>query len=292
MTLKTIKEHGCHGGRVVYYSHRSEAVGTDMRIGVYYPPQMKKGAKLPALTYLAGLTCNEETFLTKGGAQQYAAEHGIILVAPDTSPRGAGIVGEDGEWDFGSGAGFYINATRGDWAKNYRMEDYVTQELQGIMKNSLNVDMDSQGIFGHSMGGHGALTLGLKYPNLYKSISAFAPICSPTSCSWGTKAFSGYIGGDHDDWKRHDAVELIRIMSKNDHKPVLVDQGLSDEFLNEQLKPNLLEEVCEKTGFPLTLRYHQDYDHSYYFMNTFMKGHIDHHAKIISPQKTTEQAPN
>lgn len=283
MTMKTIKEHKCHGGRMVYYSHYSDAVSGEMNFGVFYPPQMSEDSKLPALTYLAGLTCNEETFLIKGGAQKYAAEHGIILVAPDTSPRGAGIEGEDDGWDFGTGAGFYINATRGDWAKNYRMEDYVTQELQGIMKTCLGVDVENQGIFGHSMGGHGALTLGFKYPDTYKSISAFAPICSPTYCPWGAKAFSGYIGSDHEEWKQHDAVELIRAMNKNQYKPILVDQGLSDEFLNEQLKPNLLEQVCADTDYPLTLRYQQGYDHSYYFMNTFMEDHINHHAKVICP---------
>jgi len=281
MTLKMIKEHRCHGGRMVYYSHWSEVVSGDMNFGVYYPPQMTEDAKMPALTYLAGLTCNEETFLIKGGAQQYAARHGIILVAPDTSPRGAGVEGEDDGWDFGTAAGFYINATRGDWAKNYRMEDYVTKELQAIMKNCLGVDVDNQGIFGHSMGGHGALTLGFKHPDIYKSISAFAPICSPTYCPWGAKAFSGYIGTDHAQWKQHDAVELIRTMDKNQYKPILVDQGLSDEFLNEQLKPNLLEQVCTETNFPLTLRYHEGYDHSYYFMNTFMEDHINHHAEFI-----------
>lgn len=281
MTLKTLKEHSCHGGRMVYYSHWSEALSCEMNFGVYYPPQMTEDSELPGLTYLAGLTCNEETFMIKGGAQQYAAQHGIILVSPDTSPRGVGIEGEDEGWDFGTGAGFYIDATRGDWAKNYRMETYITQELQGIMKSCLGVDTDNQGIFGHSMGGHGALTLGFKHPGLYKSISAFAPICSPTYAPWGAKAFSGYIGTDHSEWKQHDAVELIRVMDKNHYKPILVDQGLSDEFLNEQLKPNLLEQVCADTGYPLTLRYRQGYDHSYYFMNTFMEDHVNHHAKFI-----------
>ncbi|MCW9034070.1 MAG: S-formylglutathione hydrolase [Rhodospirillales bacterium] len=279
--MEIIKEHACHDGRMVYYCHQSEAVKGEMKFGVYYPPQMKEGAKLPALTYLAGLTCNEETFLIKGGAQQYAAQHGIILVAPDTSPRGAGVEGEDDNWDFGTGAGFYINATNGPWAKNYRMEAYVTDELQLLMKNDLNVDVDRQGIFGHSMGGHGALTLGLKYPEVYKSISAFAPICAPTKCPWGEKAFSGYIGDDKAEWAKHDTVELVRASKQRHHKPVLVDQGLNDEFLNEQLNPDLLEQACNDTNYPLTLRRHPGYDHSYYFMNTFMKDHVDHHAKVI-----------
>lgn len=281
MSVTLIKEHRCHGGRMAYFSHWSDAVNGDMKFGVYFPPQANRGDKLPVLTYLAGLTCNEETFLIKGGAQQYAAKHGLILVAPDTSPRGAGIAGEDDDWDFGTGAGFYIDATRGDWAKNYRMESYVTQDLQAVMQDSLGADMERQGIFGHSMGGHGALTLGFKHPHLYQSISAFAPICSPTFCPWGAKAFSGYIGSDHSAWKQHDAVELIRAMDKSQHKPVLVDQGLSDEFLNEQLKPHLLENIAAETGFPLTLRHHDGYDHSYYFMNTFMEDHISHHAEVL-----------
>lgn len=252
-----------------------------MKVGVYFPPQAKEGKPLPALTYLAGLTCNEETFAMKGGAQQYAAQHGIILVAPDTSPRGIGIEGEDDDWDFGTGAGFYINATNGDWANHYRMETYITLELQELMERSFKVDIERQGIFGHSMGGHGALSLGLKHPDLYKSISAFAPICAPTQCPWGEKAFSGYLGEDREAWKKHDAVEIIRGMDKTDHKPILVDQGLKDEFLEVQLKPELLEQVAQETNFPLTLRRHEGYDHSYYFMNTFMQDHIDCHAKRI-----------
>ncbi len=279
--MKIIKEHQCHGGRVVYYSHMSEAVSGEMKIGVFYPPQMAEGVKLPALTYLAGLTCMEETFLMKGGAQKYAAENGLILIAPDTSPRGAGITGEDDNWDFGTGAGFYINATKGDWAKNYRMEDYITSELQGLMRHKLNVDMERQGIFGHSMGGHGALTLGLKHPELYKSISAFAPICSPTTCPWGEKAFAGYLGENREEWKKHDAVELIRNLGRVSNNPILVDQGTSDEFLDIQLKPHLLEEICTEKDYPLTLRLHEGYDHSYYFMSSFMQDHIAHHANVI-----------
>lgn len=279
--MALLKEHACQGGRMVFCSHLSDVLGCTMNVGVYFPPQAAEGKPLPALTYLAGLTCTEETFAMKGGAQQFAAEHGIILVAPDTSPRGIGIEGEDDHWDFGTGAGFYIDATTPNWAGHYRMESYVTRELQDLMKRSFKIDEDRQGIFGHSMGGHGALTLGLKYPEIYKSISAFAPICSPTRCPWGEKAFSGYLGDDREEWKKHDAVELIRSLGTSRHIPILVDQGLADEFLEVQLKPELLENVAEETGFPVTLRRHPGYDHSYYFMSTFMKDHMAHHAKII-----------
>lgn len=279
--MDILKEHVCHGGRMTYFAHASDVLGCDMKLGVYTPPQGQQGKPLPALTYLAGLTCTEETFAMKGGAQQFASEHGVILICPDTSPRGIGVDGEDYNWDFGTGAGFYINATHGDWANNYRMEDYVTGELQKIMAGSLNVDMKRQGVFGHSMGGHGALTLGLKYPGIYKSISAFAPICAPTQCPWGEKAFSGYLGEDREEWKKHDAVELIRDMDKSQHKPILVDQGLADEFLDVQLKPELLEQVADETGYPLTLRRHEGYDHSYYFMSSFMADHISYHARLL-----------
>ena len=252
-----------------------------MRFGVYFPPEVETRQYCPALTYLAGLTCTEETFLIKGGAQRFAAKHGIILIAPDTSPRGVEIDGEDDDWDFGTGAGFYINATRGNWAINYQMEDYITVELQQIMRDHLNVARDRQGIFGHSMGGHGALTLSAKHPTLYSSVSAFAPICAPTQCPWGHKAFTGYLGEDCQIWKGHDAVELIRVMSVSERKPLLVDQGLNDEFLNEQLKPDLLEQICKERGHPLKIRRHKGYDHSYYFIMTFMEDHIDHHAKVI-----------
>lgn len=266
---------------MAYYSHLSNVLGCSMKVGVYFPPQAEQGEPLPALTYLAGLTCTEETFAMKGGAQQFAAERGIILIAPDTSPRGIGIEGEDDNWDFGTGAGFYIDATNGNWANHYRMESYITRELQDLMAHSFKVDIDRQGIFGHSMGGHGALTLGLKHPGIYKSISAFAPICSPTRCPWGEKAFTGFLGDDREEWKKHDAVEIIRALKKAEHKPILVDQGLNDEFLEAQLKPDLLEKAANDTGFPLTLRQHEGYDHSYYFMSTFMKDHLEYHAKMI-----------
>jgi S-formylglutathione hydrolase len=281
MAIKLLKEHECFGGRQAYFEHRSYDLGCDMRFGVYFPPGFESTHRWPALTYLAGLTCTEETFLMKGGAQRYAARHGIVLIAPDTSPRGAGIEGEDDDWDFGTGAGFYINATNAEWATNYHMEDYVSGELQQIMREYLNVDYERQGIFGHSMGGHGALTLSVKHANLYKSVSAFAPICAPTQCPWGQKAFGGYLGENHTSWSAHDAVELIRAMPDGERKPLLIDQGLADEFLDEQLKPHLLEAACAATSHPLTLRRHDGYDHSYYFISTFMEDHLDHHAKVI-----------
>ena len=279
--MQTLKEHHHHGGRTAYFSHASDSVKGDMKLGVFFPPQAEQGNPLPALIYLAGLTCTEETFLIKGGAQQFAAKHGIILVAPDTSPRGAGIAGEEDNWDFGTGAGFYINATNGDWANHYRMEDYIVHDLQGVMRNNLNVDMEKIGVFGHSMGGHGALTLGFKYPDIFKSISAFAPISAPTECPWGEKAFSGYIGDNREDWKRHDAAALMRTLDKKHHKPVLVDQGLNDEFLDVQLKPHLLEQAATDAAYPLTLHRHAGYDHSYYFISTFMEDHLAHHAGTL-----------
>ena len=281
MAIKLLKEHSCFGGRQAFYEHRSYVLGCNMRFGVYFPPGMDNGHRFPALTYLAGLTCTEETFPMKGGAQQHAAGHGLVLVAPDTSSRGLGIAGEDDDWDFGTGAGFYINATNGAWAENYHMEEYVTGELQQIMRDCLNVDYDRQGVFGHSMGGHGALTLSAKHPELYKSVSAFAPISAPSQCPWGEKAFSGYLGDDRTEWAKHDAVELIRAMPDEERIPLLVDQGLADEFLDEQLKPDLLEAVCAETGHSLTLRRHEGYDHSYYFISTFMKDHLAHHAKVL-----------
>ena len=279
--MQLLKEHSCWGGRQAFYEHYSDVLNCNSRFGVYFPPGVDKQVRFPTLTYLAGLTCNEETFLTKGGAQRFAAKHGIILIAPDTSPRGVGIEGEEDDWDFGTGAGFYINATNGSWANNYQMEDYIAVELQQVMRQHLNVDHERQGIFGHSMGGHGALTLSAKYPALYSSVSAFAPICSPTQCPWGHKAFTGYLGNDRETWKDHDTVELIRAMPNSERKPLFIDQGLNDEFLNDQLKPDLLEEVCKEKKHPLKIRRHENYDHSYYFIMTFMEDHMDYHAKVI-----------
>ena len=279
--MRIIKTHSCHNGRMVFYKHLSKALGCEMKFGIYLPPKAQRGELCPVLTYLAGLTCNEETFFMKGGAPKFASKHGIILISPDTSPRGIGLEGEDDDWDFGTGAGFYINATRGIWAENYKMEEYITRELQTCIGRIIDFDDSRQGIFGHSMGGHGALTLGLKYPDIFRSVSAFAPICSPSNCPWGVKAFGAYLGSDRTEWEKHDATCLIKSLDKSEYKSILVDQGLADEFLELELKPELLERVCEETGFPLTLRRHSDYDHSYYFVNTFMQDHIEFHAKFI-----------
>ncbi len=271
--------HRCFGGTVSFYSHDSEATNTGMNFAVYEPPQAADGP-VPVLYYLAGLTCTEETFMIKGGAQRLAAEHGLMLVAPDTSPRGANIPGEDDDYDFGTGAGFYLDATAKPWSENYNMYTYVTEELRALILEHFPARENAQGVFGHSMGGHGALTLALKNPDLYKSVSAFAPVCAPTRVPWGKKAFSNYLGPDEEDWKKHDASELVRTSSDDRH--ILVDQGTDDQFLDEQLSPNVFEKACEEAGQPLTLRRHEGYDHSYYFISTFMEDHIRHHAETLN----------
>ena len=270
--------HRCFGGTVGFYSHGSEATGTGMNFAVYEPSQATEGP-VPVLYYLAGLTCTEETFMIKGGAQRLAAEHGLMLVAPDTSPRGADIPGEDEDYDFGTGAGFYLDATAEPWSKNYNMYTYVTDELRNLTLEHFPAREDSQGVFGHSMGGHGALTLALKNPELYKSVSAFAPVCAPIRVPWGKKAFSNYLGPD-EDWKQYDASELVR--QRSDERHILVDQGMDDQFLDEQLSPDVFEEACAEAGQSLTLRRHEGYDHSYYFISTFMGDHIRHHSETLN----------
>ena len=279
ISVQTISEQTCHGGTQGFYRHDSQSVGTPMGFALYLPPAATS-AKVPVLYYLAGLTCTEETATIKAGAQAHAAAHGIALVMPDTSPRGAGIPGEDDDWDFGSGAGFYLNATQAPWSSHYRMDDYVTRELKELVESRFPVDPAACGIFGHSMGGHGALTLALKNPGAYRSVSAFAPICAPMRCPWGEKAFSGYLGADRDAWRDHDACELLR---RGTHPgTVLVDQGDADQFLADQLHPHLLRDACEAAGQALTLRMQPGYDHSYYFIQTFMGDHIAHHASVLS----------
>lgn len=273
-------EHGCFGGLQRFYKHESQVIGLPMKFSVFLPPQAKQAnAKVPALVYLAGLTCNEETFMTKGGAQQLAAELGMALIAPDTSPRGAGAPGETDSWDFGVGAGFYLDATEAPWSTHYRMESYITSELLPLVTSSLPIDSQRIGIFGHSMGGHGALTLALRHPDLFKSVSAFAPIAAPSQCPWGHKAFTGYLGADTAEWAEHDATAL---MTEAGEAPfpggILIDQGLADKFLAEQLHPHLFEAACKTKGQPLTLRRHEGYDHGYYFISTFMNDHLRFHA--------------
>nr|WP_315235788.1 S-formylglutathione hydrolase [uncultured Albidiferax sp.] len=279
--LKTLSEHGCFGGVQTFYQHDSREIGLPMKFSVYLPPQANHG-RVPALLYLAGLTCNEETFMTKAGAQQYAAQHGLALIAPDTSPRGANVPGETDDWDFGLAASFYIDATETPWSTHYRMESYLTKELLPAIASELPIDPQRVGIFGHSMGGHGALTLALKHPGLFKSVSAFAPICAPTQCGWGQKAFSGYLGADNTDWPKHDAVFLMAAKTSAPYPGgILIDQGLADKFLAAQLNPHIFEAACQAVGQPLIVRRHMGYDHGYYFIATFMAEHIAFHSQTL-----------
>ncbi len=250
-----------------------------MRFAVYRPPQAEAGA-VPVLTYLAGLTCTEETFMIKAGAQRLAAEAGLMLVAPDTSPRGTGIAGEDEDWDFGTGAGFYLDATAAPWEAYYNMYTYVTAELPGVIAAEFPARAGAASIFGHSMGGHGALTIALKNPGTYRSVSAFAPIVAPTQVPWGEKAFSGYLGPDREAWRNYDATELVA--GSRFDGTILIDQGEADQFLTEQLRPELFEAACAAAGQPLTLRRQPGYDHSYYFIATFIADHIAHHAAALA----------
>ena len=276
-TLELISEHACFGGVQRFYSHQSRAIGLPMRFSVFVPPQAAAG-KLPALFYLAGLTCSEETFVLKGGAQRVAAELGMVLVTPDTSPRGAAIDGEAASWDFGLAAGFYVDATLPPYNAHYQMHSYVL-ELHQLVMACFPVDPARVGIFGHSMGGHGALVLALRHPELFRSVSAFAPICAPSQCAWGKKAFTGYLGGNEETWREYDASALMA----NRHAPfpqgILIDQGLDDKFLAEQLLPEAFEQACVKAGQPLRLRRHADYDHGYFFISTFVEDHLRFHAE-------------
>ena len=279
MTLETISEQRCYGGRQGFYLHQSETTGTPMRFAVYLPPAAEKGA-VPVLYYLAGLTCTEETATIKAGAQAHASRHGLMLVMPDTSPRGAGVEGEDDAWDFGTGAGFYLDATREPWARNYTMYSYVTSELPATVNAHFAANGESTGIFGHSMGGHGALTIALKNPNRYRSVSAFAPICAPAQCPWGQKAFRGYLGEDDGAWRDYDATSLVEGSSFDGM--ILIDQGSDDQFLEEQLHPEKFSGACARAGVRLELRIQQGYDHSYYFIQSFMGEHIAHHAAALT----------
>ena len=277
-SITTLGEHACFGGVQGFYQHDSDETGTPMKFGVFTPPQAKQGA-VPVLFYLAGLTCNEETFATKAGAQRMAAEHGLMLVTPDTSPRATGIEGADAAWDFGSAAGFYLDATEAPWHRHWRMGSYVTRELRALVLQHFEARDDRVGLFGHSMGGHGALTLALNNPGLYQSVSAFAPIAAPMQCPWGVKAFSGYLGSDHHAWARHDATELVKAGARL--PPLLIDQGLADKFLAEQLHPDAFEAACLAAGQPLELRRHAGFDHGYYFIATFIADHLAHHARHL-----------
>ena len=278
-SIATVSEHSCFGGVQGFYRHESVETGTPMNFGVFAPPQAAHGP-VPVVFYLAGLTCTEETFTIKAGAQRHAAEHGLMLVTPDTSPRGTGVAGADASWDFGTAAGFYLDATEAPWRSNWRMASYITHELRTLVLEHFAARDDRIGIFGHSMGGHGALTLALKNPGLFQSVSAFAPIAAPMQCPWGVKAFSGYLGDDRNAWARHDATELVKGGARV--PPLLIDQGLADKFLAEQLHPHLFEAACRTAGQSLELRRHEKYDHGYFFISTFMADHIAHHARHLA----------
>ncbi len=276
-----LSRHGAFGGAVSFHRHDAQETGCAMKFAVYMPPQAER-RRVPVLWYLAGLTCTEETFMIKAGAQRVAAELGLALVAPDTSPRGVSLPGDSDSWDFGVGAGFYLDAIEVPWSRHYRMYSYITQELAALVEQNFPVEPRRQGIFGHSMGGHGALTIGLKNPERYRSISAFAPIAAPMHCPWGQKAFTGYLGPDIGRWPGYDSCELIRSLpSVNGRPPLLVDQGLADQFLEQQLMPERLEQACKDAGYPLTLRRQPGYDHGYYFISTFMEDHLRHHARAL-----------
>jgi len=281
--MNLLSEHGCFGGVQGFHAHDSVVVGLPMRFSLFLPPQARAG-RVPLLVYLAGLTCTEETFPMKAGAQRLASELGLALLAPDTSPRGARLPGEADSWDFGVGAGFWLDATQEPWSRHWRMASWLLDELLPLVTRGFDLDGDRVGIFGHSMGGHGALTLALRHPGRFRSVSAFAPIAAPMRCPWGEKAFSGYLGEDRGQWRAHDASELMRAQTEAPFPDgILIDQGLADKFLAEQLHPEAFEAACEAVGQPLTLRRHAGYDHGYYFIASFVDDHLRHHARALRP---------
>jgi len=275
--METLSVTASFGGEIHRVKHGSHDCDCDMIFAVYLPPRARE-TPVPALYWLSGLTCTDENFMVKSGAQRYAAELGLAIVCPDTSPRGTDFPGEHDSYDFGSGAGFYVNATQEPWSANYRMYDYVTQELPALVNDNFPVN-GKCGISGHSMGGHGALVCYLRNPGTYQSVSALAPICHPSDCGWGRKAFSKYLGEDRDDWAQYDAALLIG--GAREKLPLLIDQGTDDDYLNDQLKPGTLEQACIANRYPLELRMQEGYDHSYFFISTFIEDHLKHHAKAL-----------
>ncbi len=278
MELKA--ENKIFGGRQQQYSHQAESLACEMVFSIFLPEQAD-ASKVPVLYWLSGLTCTDQNFVTKAGAQQFANQHGIAIVCPDTSPRGEGVPDDpEAAWDFGLGAGFYVNATQSPWSQHYQMYDYITEELPSLIENALPLDGDRRAISGHSMGGHGALSIALNNPSMFNSVSAFSPIVSPLNCPWGEKALGNYLGDDRQTWARHDSCELVR--KAEQHLPVLVDQGSADNFLAEQLKTQLLEQAADEASYPMQIRYQQGYDHSYFFIASFIGDHLAFHAKHLS----------
>ncbi|MDR3387198.1 MAG: S-formylglutathione hydrolase [Rudaea sp.] len=277
--LEVISEQRSFGGTQGFYRHASQACAGPMRFGVYVPPRARH-EPAPVLYYLAGLTCTEETFAIKAGAQRVAAELGLMLVTADTSPRNTGIAGEADDWEFGAGAGFYLDASQTPWSQFFNMHTHVVEELPAMVAEHFPADMKRQGIFGHSMGGHGALTIALKHAQRYRSVSALAPIVAPTQVHWGQKAFARYLGADNASWNRYDACELVKAQCFPG--TILIDQGDTDKFLVDELKPQLFETACRAAGQALTLRMQPGYDHSYYFISSFIEDHLRHHAAILN----------
>jgi S-formylglutathione hydrolase len=276
--MERVEHRACFGGWQDVYRHESEVLGCTMDFAVYLPPQVESGAaKLPVLYWLSGLTCTEQNFITKTGAQRYAAELGVILVAPDTSPRGDDVADAD-RYDLGKGAGFYLNATQPPWASHYRMYDYVVDELPTLVEADFRAS-DARAVSGHSMGGHGALVVALRNPGRYRSVSAFSPIVAPARVPWGQQAFAAYLGNERETWKQYDATELVQ--SAQEKLPLLIDQGGDDEFLHNQLKPELLQSAAAEAGHPLNLRMRPGYDHSYYFIASFIGEHVAYHAEAL-----------
>jgi S-formylglutathione hydrolase len=276
--MEIVSDTKSHGGRQLVVRHESEATSTDMTFSIFLPPQAQDGGKLPIVWYLSGLTCTQANVTEKGEYRAACAELGLVFAAPDTSPRGDHVPDSDG-YDFGKGAGFYVDATQAPWAEHYRMWSYVTEELPSLIGREFPVDLRRQGITGHSMGGHGALTIGLSYPDRFRSVSAFAPIVAPSQVPWGQKALTGYLGEDRSAWRRHDAVALIEDGARV--KEMLVDVGTADQFLDQELRPELLERGCAEAGIDLTLRRQPGYDHSYYFISSFMADHMRWHAERL-----------